>query len=83
MEVLREVAERHFYGNPVVVGRHGAFNVVHFQRAGATDVEFGLAGGGYHSSKVVRRLFFSRNLPVDARAVRPNPGHGRQGQRKG
>src|SRR5919202_7036535 len=41
VEALREVAARHFHGNPVGVGRHGASDVIYFQRAGVPGVEFG------------------------------------------
>ena len=45
---LREVAARHYWGNPVGVGRHGASDIVYFQRAGVPGVEFGPIGGGHH-----------------------------------
>lgn len=48
VKALREVAARHFRGNPVSVGRHGASDVVYFQRAGIPGVEFGPIGGGHH-----------------------------------
>jgi len=48
VKVLREVAARHFRGNPVGVGRHGASDIVYFQRAGVPGVEFGPIGGGHH-----------------------------------
>lgn len=48
VKALREVAERHFNGNPVSVGRHGASDIVYFQRAGVPGVEFGPIGGGHH-----------------------------------
>ena len=48
VKVLREVAARHFRGNPVGVGRHGASDIVYFQRAGVPGVEFGPVGGGHH-----------------------------------
>jgi succinyl-diaminopimelate desuccinylase len=48
VKVLREVAERHYHGNPVSVGRHGASDIVFFQRAGVPGVEFGPIGGGHH-----------------------------------
>ena len=48
VKALREVAARNFQGNPVGVGRHGASDVVHFQRAGVPGVEFGPVGGGHH-----------------------------------
>lgn len=48
VKALREVAARHFHGNPVSVGRHGASDVVYFQRAGIPGVEFGPIGGGHH-----------------------------------
>ena len=48
VKVLREVAARHFRGNPVGVGRHGASDIVYFQRAGIPGVEFGPIGGGHH-----------------------------------
>ena len=48
MKTLREVAARHFRGNPVGVGRHGASDIVYFQRAGVPGVEFGPVGGGHH-----------------------------------
>jgi len=41
-------AARHFRGNPVGVGRHGASDIVYFQRAGIPGVEFGPVGGGHH-----------------------------------
>ena len=48
VNALREVAARNFHGNPVGVGRHGASDVVYFQRAGVPGVEFGPVGGGHH-----------------------------------
>ena len=48
VKVLSEVAGRHSLGNPVGVGRHGASDVVYFQRAGVPGVEFGPIGGGHH-----------------------------------
>jgi succinyl-diaminopimelate desuccinylase len=48
VKALREVSARHFRGNPVGVGRHGASDVVYFQRAGVPGVEFGPVGGGHH-----------------------------------
>jgi succinyl-diaminopimelate desuccinylase len=51
VKVLREVAARHFHGNPVGVGRHGASDIVYFQRAGVPGVEFGPIGGGHHGPK--------------------------------
>ena len=48
VKALREVAARNFQGNPVGVGRHGASDVVYFQRAGVPGVEFGPVGGGHH-----------------------------------
>jgi succinyl-diaminopimelate desuccinylase len=48
VKVLREVAARHFRGSPVGVGRHGASDIVYFQRAGIPGVEFGPIGGGHH-----------------------------------
>jgi succinyl-diaminopimelate desuccinylase len=48
VKVLREVSARHFRGNPVGVGRHGASDVVYFQRVGVPGVEFGPVGGGHH-----------------------------------
>jgi succinyl-diaminopimelate desuccinylase len=48
VKALREVAARHFHGNPVGVGRHGASDIVYFQRAGIPGVEFGPIGGGHH-----------------------------------
>src|SRR3712207_5308984 len=48
VKTLREVAARHFHGNPVGVGRHGASDIVFFQRAGVPGVEFGPVGGGHH-----------------------------------
>jgi succinyl-diaminopimelate desuccinylase len=48
VETLREVAARHFHGNPVGVGRHGASDIVFFQRAGVPGVEFGPVGSGHH-----------------------------------
>lgn len=48
VEALREVAARHFHGNPVGVGRHGSSDVVYFQRADVPGVEFGPVGGGHH-----------------------------------
>jgi succinyl-diaminopimelate desuccinylase len=51
VEMLREVAERHFHGNPVGVGRHGASDIIYFQRAGVPGVEFGPIGGGHHGPK--------------------------------
>jgi succinyl-diaminopimelate desuccinylase len=51
VKVLREVASRHFHGNPVGVGRHGASDIVFFQRVGIPGVEFGPIGGGHHGPK--------------------------------
>src|SRR5215207_5798133 len=51
VKALREVAARHFRGNPVGVGRHGASDIVYFQRAGVPGVEFGPVGGGHHGPK--------------------------------
>ena len=51
VKTLREVAARHFHGNPVGVGRHGASDIVFFQRAGVPGVEFGPIGGGHHGPK--------------------------------
>ncbi len=51
VKALREVAARHFDGNPVGVGRHGASDIVFFQRAGVPGVEFGPMGGGHHGPK--------------------------------
>jgi len=51
VNTLREVAARHFDGNPVGVGRHGASDIVFFQRAGVPGVEFGPIGGGHHGPK--------------------------------
>ena len=48
VKTLREVAARHFRGNPVGVGRHGASDIVYFQRVGIPGVEFGPIGGGHH-----------------------------------
>jgi succinyl-diaminopimelate desuccinylase len=48
VKTLREVAARYFRGNPVGVGRHGASDIVYFQRAGIPGVEFGPIGGGHH-----------------------------------
>ena len=48
---LREVAARHFDGNPVSIGRHGASDIVYFQRAGVPGVEFGPVGDGHHGPK--------------------------------
>lgn len=48
VKALREVAARHYHGNPVGVGRHGASDIVYFQRAGIPGVEFGPLGGGHH-----------------------------------
>lgn len=48
VKALREVAARHFRGNPVGVGRHGASDIVYFQRANIPGVEFGPIGGGHH-----------------------------------
>ena len=48
VKALREVSARHFRGNPVGVGRHGASDIVYFQRAGIPGVEFGPVGGGHH-----------------------------------
>ena len=48
VKALREVAARHYHGNPVGVGRHGASDIVYFQRAGVPGVEFGPIGGGHH-----------------------------------
>ncbi|MDN5696522.1 MAG: M20/M25/M40 family metallo-hydrolase [Rubrobacter sp.] len=48
VKALREVAARHFHGNPVSVGRHGASDIVYFQRAGVPGVEFGPIGAGHH-----------------------------------
>ncbi len=51
VKALREVAARHFHGNPVGVGRHGASDIVFFQRVGVPGVEFGPVGGGHHGPK--------------------------------
>lgn len=51
VKALREVAARHTGGNPVGVGRHGASDMVYFQRAGVPGVEFGPVGGGHHGPK--------------------------------
>jgi succinyl-diaminopimelate desuccinylase len=51
VKTLREVAARHFHGNPVGVGRHGASDIVFFQRAGVPGVEFGPVGGGHHGPR--------------------------------
>lgn len=51
VKALREVAARHFGGNPVGVGRHGASDIVYFQRAGVPGVEFGPVGGGHHGPR--------------------------------
>ena len=51
VKALREVAERHFPGNPLSVGRHGASDVIYFQRAGVPGVEFGPIGGGHHGPR--------------------------------
>ncbi len=51
VKALREVAERHFPGNPVGVGQHGASDVIYFQRAGVPGVEFGPIGGGHHGPR--------------------------------
>lgn len=48
VKALREVAARHYHGNPVGVGRHGASDIVYFQRVGVPGVEFGPIGGGHH-----------------------------------
>lgn len=48
VNALREVAARHFHGDPDGVGRHGASDIVFFQRAGVPGVEFGPIGGGHH-----------------------------------
>ena len=51
VNALREVASRHFHGNPDGVGRHGASDIVFFQRAGVPGVEFGPIGGGHHGPR--------------------------------
>lgn len=51
VKMLREVAARHFHGNPMGVGRHGASDIVYFQRAGVPGVEFGPIGGGHHGPR--------------------------------
>jgi succinyl-diaminopimelate desuccinylase len=51
VKALREVAARHFHGNPVSVGRHGASDIVYFQRAGVPGVEFGPVGDGHHGPR--------------------------------
>lgn len=51
VKALREVAARHFHGNPVGVGRHGSSDIIYFQRAGIPGVEFGPIGGGHHGPK--------------------------------
>ncbi len=48
VKALREVAARHYPGNPVGVGRHGASDIVYWQRVGVPGVEFGPIGGGHH-----------------------------------
>ncbi|QIN78722.1 M20/M25/M40 family metallo-hydrolase [Rubrobacter marinus] len=61
VKALREVAARHFHGNPVSVGRHGASDIVYFQRAGIPGVEFGPIGGGHHGP---REYVVSRSLEM-------------------
>ena len=51
VNALREVAARHFHGSPDGVGRHGASDIVFFQRAGVPGVEFGPVGGGHHGPR--------------------------------
>jgi succinyl-diaminopimelate desuccinylase len=51
VKVLREVAARHLHGDPIGVGRHGASDIVYFQRAGVPGVEFGPIGGGHHGPR--------------------------------
>jgi succinyl-diaminopimelate desuccinylase len=51
VNTLCEVAQRHFDGNPVGVGRHGASDIVYFQRVGIPGVEFGPIGDGHHGPK--------------------------------
>jgi succinyl-diaminopimelate desuccinylase len=51
VKALREVAARHSPGDPDGVGRHGASDIVFFQRAGVPGVEFGPVGGGHHGPK--------------------------------
>lgn len=48
VKTLREVAARHCRCDPVSVGRHGASDIVYFQRAGIPGVEFGPVGDGHH-----------------------------------
>lgn len=48
VRTLREVVTRHVHSNPLSVGRHGASDIVYFQRAGVPGVEFGPIGGGHH-----------------------------------
>jgi len=64
LKPLREVAARHFHGNPVGVGRHGASDIVYFQRAmGSTP-----SAVGHHGPKeyVVSSLpeVYRADLPV-------------------
>lgn len=61
VKVLREVAARNFQGNPVGVGRHGASDIVYFQRRGVPGVEFGPIGGGHHGP---REFVVSQSLEV-------------------
>jgi succinyl-diaminopimelate desuccinylase len=51
VKALREVAARHAPGHPDGVGRHGASDIVFFQRAEVPGVEFGPVGGGHHGPR--------------------------------
>jgi succinyl-diaminopimelate desuccinylase len=84
VKALREVAARHFHGNPVSVGRHGASDIVYFQRAGVPGVEFGPIGGGHHgpgehvltsSLETYRQMLvqFVQILSRNGRAKHDNP----------
>jgi succinyl-diaminopimelate desuccinylase len=81
VKALREVAARHFHGNPVGVGRHGASDIVYFQRAGVPGVEFGPIGGGHHGPReyvVSDSLETYRQMLVQFVQILGRNGKGRQ-----
>jgi succinyl-diaminopimelate desuccinylase len=82
VKTLREVAARHFHGNPVGVGRHGASDIVYFQRAGVPGVEFGPMGGGHHGPQefvVSSSLEIYRQMLVQFVQILANGGTDRKG----
>jgi succinyl-diaminopimelate desuccinylase len=83
VKALREVAARHFLGNPVSIGRHGASDIVFFQRAGVPGVEFGPVGGGHHGPKefvVSSSLETYRQMLVQFVRILANGGGGLKGR---